>query len=138
MEIGIDIVATLRVALLVTAFFTFAWALLRMRRENAEQLDRLHSAQRELATQLHVLGERMNAVTTLVATMPKHVERTQETPAPQARREAPPVRSYETARRLARAGASVDEIVATSGLAASEARLLCRLHGSEAGQHDAA
>jgi hypothetical protein len=42
-----------------------------------------------------------------------------------------PVRSYETARRLARSGASVEEIIATSGLAASEARLLRRLQGSE-------
>jgi len=41
------------------------------------------------------------------------------------------VRSYETARRLARAGASIDEIVASSGLASSEARLLRRLHGSD-------
>ena len=56
----------------------------------------------------------------------------QEAPQPvRARREPSPVRSYETARRLARAGASIDEIVASSGLASSEARLLRRLHGSD-------
>jgi hypothetical protein len=39
------------------------------------------------------------------------------------------MRSYETARGLARSGATVEEIVATAGIAASEARLLQRLHG---------
>ncbi|HTU68646.1 MAG TPA: DUF2802 domain-containing protein [Steroidobacteraceae bacterium] len=138
MEIGIDLFATLRVAVALAAFSTFAWALLRMRRENAEQLDRLHAAQLELAKQVQVLAERTGALATLVAVLPKQAERAPEAPAPQSRREAQPVRSYETARRLARAGASIDEIVASSGLAASEARLLSRLHGGELGQGDAA
>jgi hypothetical protein len=41
------------------------------------------------------------------------------------------VRSYETAKRLARSGATVEEIVATCGVADTEARLLRRLHGAE-------
>ena len=41
-----------------------------------------------------------------------------------------PLRSYETAKRLARSGASVDEIVASSGVAGTEAHLLRRLHGA--------
>jgi hypothetical protein len=40
------------------------------------------------------------------------------------------VRSYETAKRLARNGATVEEIVASSGVAGTEARLLRRLHGA--------
>jgi hypothetical protein len=39
--------------------------------------------------------------------------------------------SYETAKRLARNGASVEEIVASSGVAGTEARLLHRLHGGQ-------
>ena len=132
MELSIDVFAATRAVLLLAAFATFAWALLRTRREQAEQLDRVHTLQRELLAQVHALSERTSALATLVATMPKQVERAQEAPQPiRPRREAAPVRSYATARRLARAGASIDEIVASSGLASSEARLLRRLHGSD-------
>jgi hypothetical protein len=131
-DISIDLFAAVKAALLLAAFTGFSWALLRMRREQSEQLDRVHALQRELVAQVHTLAERTSALATLVATLPKHVERAQEAPQPvRSRREPAPVRSYETARRLARAGASIDEIVASSGLARSEARLLRRLHGSD-------
>jgi hypothetical protein len=131
-ELSIDLFAAIRAAVLVAAFAVFAWSLLRMRRDHAEQLDRVHTLQRELVAQVHALSERTAALATLVATLPKQAEREPEAPQPvRARREAAPVRSYETARRLARAGASIDEIVASSGLASSEARLLRRLHGSD-------
>jgi len=124
-ELSIDVFAALRAALLLAAFAGFTWALLRMRREHAEQLDRVHTSQRELIAQVHALA-------TLVTALPRQVERVPEAPPPaRARRDSPQVRSYETARRLARAGASIDEIVASSGLASSEARLLRRLHGSD-------
>jgi hypothetical protein len=137
-ELSIPLFAAIRTVLLLAAFGGFAWALLRMRREHAEQLDRVHTLQREVASQLSVLSERTSALATLVATLPKHVERAQEAPQARPRRESSPVRSYETARRLARAGASIDEIVASSGLASSEARLLRRLHGSDPDQGNAA
>jgi Protein of unknown function (DUF2802) len=131
-EFSIDAFAALRAALLLAAFAGFTWALLRMRREHAEQLDRVHVSQRELIAQVHALTEKSAALATLVASLPRAVERAEEAPPPaRPRREAAPVRSYETARRLARAGASIDEIVASSGLASSEARLLRRLHGSD-------
>jgi hypothetical protein len=129
---SIDIFAAARAALLLAAFVGFTWALLRMRREHADQLDRVHTSQRELIAQVHALTERSAQLATLVASLPKRVDPVQEAPPPpRARRESSPVRSYETARRLARAGASIDEIVASSGLASSEARLLRRLHGSD-------
>jgi Protein of unknown function (DUF2802) len=131
MEIGIDVAAAVRVILLGSAFAGFAWALTRMRREHAAQLDRVQATQRELVLQVNTLAERMSALATLVATLPKHVERAPEAPRAPPRREAAPMRSYETARRMATAGASLEEIVATSGLAASEARLLRRLHSGE-------
>ena len=132
MELSIDILAAARTVLLLAAFGGFTWALLRMRREHAEQLDRVHTVQRELVAQVHTLAERTSALATLVATLPRQPERVPEPP-PQIRprRDAAPVRSYETARRLARAGASIDEIVASSGLASSEARLLRRLHSGD-------
>jgi hypothetical protein len=78
-------------------------------------------------------------LTALVAAIPARVERPVEAPPPpaRARREASPVRSYESARRLARSGATIEEIVATCGLAGAEARLLRRMHDG-ATEHDAA
>jgi hypothetical protein len=135
-ELSIDLFAAARTVLLLAAFGGFTWALLRMRREHAEQLERVHTLQRELAAQVQTLAERTSALATLVATLPKHVERAPEAPQPaRARRDASPVRSYETARRLAQAGASIDEIVASSGLASSEARLLRRLHSGDSVNH---
>ena len=132
MELSIDLFAAIRAALLLAAFAVFAWSMLRTRREHAEQLDRVHSLQRELVAQVHTLAERTSALATLVATLPKTAEREPDAPpAGRSRREPAQVRSYETARRLARAGASIDEIVASSGLASSEARLLRRLHGAD-------
>jgi hypothetical protein len=130
LEFSFDIFAAMRTALLLAAFAAFAWTLLRTRREHAEQLDLIHTLQRELAAQVHTLSERTSAVATLVATLPGSYA--QEAPSQaRSRREPAQVRSYETARRLARSGASIDEIVASSGLASSEARLLRRLHGSD-------
>jgi hypothetical protein len=120
-----------RTLMLVAAFCGFSWALVRMRREHAQQLDRVQESQRALMAQIHTLSERTSALVTLVASLPRPVEREVEAPPGRPRREMSPVRSYETARRLARSGASVEEIIATSGLAASEARLLRRLQGSE-------
>jgi hypothetical protein len=138
-ELSIDVFAAIRTALLLAAFGGFAWALLRMRRDHAEQLERVHTLQREVVAQLNSLSERMSACTTLLAALPRQAaERAAEPPQARPRREASPVRSYETARRLARAGASIDEIVASSGLASSEARLLRRLHGSDSDHGDAA
>jgi hypothetical protein len=124
-----DIVATVRAVLLLVAFTGFSWALLRMRREQAEQAARANALQSELVAQVHALSERTSALATLVATLPPRLA--PEAPRSQSRRESAPVRSYESARRLARSGASIDEIVASSGLASSEARLLRRLHGSD-------
>jgi hypothetical protein len=129
-DISFDVFPVVRAVLLLTAFTGFSWALLRMRREQTEQSERANKLQREMVAQLHTLSERTSALATLVAAATTH-QRAQEAPRPQIRRESSPVRSYETARRLARAGASIDEIVASSGLASSEARLLRRLHGSD-------
>ncbi len=129
----------LRAAVLIGAFAAFAWALWRMRRESAEQIERLQSSQRELAAQTHALSERIAALATLVAATPRRAEPLSE-PAPPVskprRQHAAP--SYETAKRLARSGASVEEIVAGSGVAGTEARLLLRLHGADSQHENAA
>jgi hypothetical protein len=128
-----------RSLLLLAAFATFAWALLRMRRESAEQMERLQGVQRDLVAQTQALSERVAALATLVAAIPRRAEPVSE-PAPEiskSRRQTG-VPSYETAKRLARSGASVEEIVASSGVASTEARLLRRLHAAAPPQDNAA
>jgi hypothetical protein len=117
---------------LFAAFAAFAWALMRMRREHAEQLDKVLQSQKELQAQNQVLAERVAALSTLVASLPRRAEPLVEPPPRvSAPRRDSGVRSYETAKRLARNGASVEEIVASSGVAGTEARLLRRLHAAK-------
>jgi len=123
---------------IITAFIGFAWVLHRMRREFAEQSDRVSAELQSSRAQIQVLSERVAALATLVAAIPARVEH-RPAEAPRAtRRDNSPVRSYETARRLARSGATVAEIVATCGIADSEARLLQRLHGAESQRENVA
>jgi hypothetical protein len=58
------------------------------------------------------------------------VSRPEPTPAPPPQPSAAPsgARGYEMAIRMARGGASIDEIVGSCGTTRAEARLLCRLH----------
>lgn len=117
----------------VIALFAFAWALRRMRRESAGQAElmaQVLAAQQKSRAEMQALAEKVGALATLVAAIPARVERPVEVPRSVPRRELSPVRSYETARRLARSGATVEEIMATCGVAGSEARLLQRLHGA--------
>jgi hypothetical protein len=126
------------------AFAGFAWALLRMRREHTEQIDEVLKSQRELAAQNQHLSERIAGLSaqlaaqmaSLAASQPRRAEPLVEAPPPPPRVHAPRrptgVPSYETARRMARNGASVEEIVASCGVAGTEARLLRRLHGAHA------
>ena len=131
--------AMARAAVIVAAFVAFGWALRRMRRESAEQLEQLAASQRQARADMQALSEKLSALVTLVAAIPARVEqRPEAAPPPAPRREPAPVRSYETAHRLARSGASVEEIMATCGVANSEARLLRRLHGGTAGRENAA
>src|SRR5215471_17553782 len=115
-----------------------AWSLRRMRRESSVQLELLMASQQQSRVEIQALTEKVSALATLVAGIPARVERPVEVPRAAPRREASPVRSYETARRLARSGATVEEIVATCGVAGTEARLLRRLHGGAAERDSAA
>lgn len=128
-----------RVAAIVTALMGFTWAIRRMRQESAAHIELLIAAQQQARAETQALAEKVSALATLVAGIPARVERPVEAPPRAApRREASSVRSYETARRLARSGATVEEIVATCGVAGSEARLLQRLHSGAAERDSAA
>ncbi|HET9865468.1 MAG TPA: DUF2802 domain-containing protein [Steroidobacteraceae bacterium] len=127
-----------RALAIVLALGMFAWALRRLRQELAGKLDQFNAAQQQSRAEIAALTEKVAALATLVAGIPARVERPVEAARPAPRREASPVRSYETARRLARSGATVEEIVATCGVAGTEARLLRRLHGADTARESAA
>lgn len=137
MDLELSIVVG-RALAIVIALAALAWALRRMRQETARQLDALLAAQQLARAETQALAEKVSALATLVAGIPARVERPVEAPRPAPRREPNQVRSYETARRLARSGATVEEIVATCGVAGTEARLLRRLHGGAAERDSAA
>jgi hypothetical protein len=123
----------LRAGLLLAAFAGFAWALLASRRETALGFLRLSTQHAQALSEIQQLSEQIQELTAQVRDL--------SLPSPMVTRPAPapppaPVssitpsgaRGYEMAIRMARAGASLEEIVSSCGTTRSEARLLRRLH----------
>lgn len=127
----LDLLYGARALLLLGAFALFAWALLGARRQSAAseaQLSaRLETALgeiRKLSGQVTALGGTLDALGTRM-----HQAAAQRPAAAQAPAAASVnTRGYETAIRMARSGASVEEIVASCGTTRAEAKLLRRLH----------
>lgn len=125
----------LRGLLLLAAFAGFAWALVSSRRQaeaaNAQLSARLETALgevRKLSGQMIALGGALEALgTKLIQTQ---VLAQAQRPAPTSSQATASIntRGYETAIRMARSGASVEEIVASCGTTRAEAKLLRRLH----------
>jgi hypothetical protein len=121
----------LRTSLLLVAFAGFAWAFLRARRQ-AEQatartvahLETALTEIRRLQGQLIALGGAVEALGTRFTQVQAPVPAARPAPAAPASN----TRGYETAIRMARSGASVEEIVASCGTTRAEAKLLRRLH----------
>ncbi len=123
----------LRASLLLIAFAGFAWALMVARRDaamNFLQLSTQHALAlaeiQQLAVQLKELAVQVHD---LSLPSPMVSQRPVPAPAPAAPSITPSgARGYEMAIRMARGGASIEEIVASCGTTRSEARLLRRLH----------
>lgn len=123
----------LRALLLLAAFAGFAWALVSSRRQaeeaNERQSARLETALgeiRKLSGQVIALGGTIETLgTQLIQTQ---AQRSVPSPAPAQAAASVNTRGYETAIRMARSGASVEEIVASCGTTRAEAKLLRRLH----------
>ena len=131
-----------RTLLLLGAFGAFAWALLSARRQAAEahaqiaaRLETALNEIRRLSGQVIALG---GSIETLGARLTQAQAQAQaqahaqaQVPTPAARPASSAganTRGYETAIRMARSGASVEEIVASCGTTRAEAKLLRRLH----------
>jgi len=126
-----DWIDGLRALLLLAAFAGFAWALVSARRQaaqgNAQLAARLETALGEiqkLSGQVAALGGTIESLG--MRLHQAEVQRPVSAPAPAAA--SVNTRGYETAIRMARSGASVEEIVASCGTTRAEAKLLRRLH----------
>jgi hypothetical protein len=135
------VLLALRAGLLLMAFAGFAWALLASRRDTALNFARLSAQHDQALNEIHRLAEKLTEIAGQVheLSLPSPmVSRPQPAPAPVAPPSVTPsgARGYEMAIRMARAGAGLEEIVASCGTTRAEARLLRRLHCA-AGAHAA-
>jgi hypothetical protein len=116
-----------RAAILVIALLAFAIGFSRWRRAAREDTQQLAAALeqallevRSLTADVKTLGVRFEELNSRLAAQAKQAAATASGSTP---------RGYDVAIRLARNGASPDELIATSGVTREEARLLTRLHG---------
>jgi hypothetical protein len=127
-----------RSAMLVAAFLAFAWALLVSRRDTSASFERLASQHEQAIAEIHRLSEKMSELAEQVRELSLPSPVTSQRLAAAAPPPPPPAaplpsasshaRGYEMAIRMARAGATLEDIVASCGTTRSEARLLRRLH----------
>ena len=127
--------SALRAGLLLAAFGGFAWALVASRRDTALGFLRLSTQHaqalneiQQLSTQLQELSAQVRDLS-LPSPMVTRPAPTAAPPTPAVASITPSgARGYEMAIRMARGGASIEEIVSSCGTTRSEARLLRRLH----------
>lgn len=131
-----------RTAVIIAAFLAFARALLATRRDtaigfaqlaaqNAQALAEIHQLSEKLSEKLAELNEQVRELTLpspVTSQRLQAVEPPKAVPPPAMAAASPSVRGYEMAIRMARGGASIEEIVTSCGTTRSEARLLRRLH----------
>ena len=117
-----------RAALLTFGLLVFGVALRRWRSTTVAQADRL-------AANLEAAHDELRALTGISIGLTAQVAALQEQIAARAElavaARTPAASGYDVGMRLARSGASPEEISATSGVTRQEALLLARLHGPE-------
>jgi hypothetical protein len=124
----------LRASLLIAAFVAFAWALVASRRHSAMSFLRLSAQHAQALTEIQQLATQLSELAAQVheLSLPSPIVTPRPVPAapqPSIVNVTPSgARGYEMAIRMARGGASIEEIVASCGTTRSEARLLRRLH----------
>ncbi len=112
-----------RAVLLVGAFWVFALAFTRWRRADERATAALHAKLDRAFAELRSLHETVSVMSARLDGMSERSE------IESRRAPAGSQRGYDVAQRLARNGASVEEIVANCGITRHEAELLARLHG---------
>lgn len=129
--ISIELVLmVVRTVTLVAALSMFAWGFRHWRRSAERDAQRMFEQLDLIRAELMLLAERME---NLEVTPAKVVERPlqAEVRAPAIPNNSAP-RGYEVAARLARGGATCEELISSCGLSRHEAELMLRLHKAEA------
>jgi hypothetical protein len=127
-----------RSALLVAAFIAFAWSLLASRRDASASFTTLATQHEQAIAEIRGLAEKVADLTeqvrelSLPSPVTSHRLAAAAPPPPPAPVPLPSAsahgRGYEMAIRMARGGASIEDIVSSCGTTRAEARLLRRLH----------
>jgi hypothetical protein len=127
-----------RSAILFVAFLAFAWALLASRRDVSLLFVRLASQHDLAITEIQRLSQKLSELNAQVheLSLPSPIASHRlvaaapppPPPAPLPSQSSHGGRGYEMAIRMARGGASIEDIVTSCGTTRSEARLLRRLH----------
>jgi Protein of unknown function (DUF2802) len=116
--------------LMVFAFAAAALTFDGWRRATRRQSQQIFTHSENLAQQLSALDARVNATTSAIRRLDERIERTPQ-PAAQPKGTAAP--GYQIAIRLARSGASCEQLMTSCGLSFGEADLVRRLHGAASG-----
>lgn len=116
--------------LMVFAFAVAALTFDGWRRATRRQSQHIFSHSQTLAQQLSALDARVNATATAIRRLDERIERQTQ---PGAQPQGAPAPGYRIAIRLARSGASREELMASCGLSLGEADLVRRLHGAASG-----
>ena len=117
--------------LLVFAFALAAVTFAGWRRATRAHSQHLFTHSQALIEQLSALDARVTATASAIRRLDERIERQGQPRAPI--QGAPAAPGYQIAIRLARGGASREELIAGCGLSSGEADLVCRLHGAPHG-----
>ncbi|HEY6641029.1 DUF2802 domain-containing protein [Povalibacter sp.] len=113
-----------RAVLLVGAFWVFALAFIRWRRADERATAALHAKLDRAFVELRSLHETVSVMSARIDGMSERSEMESH------RAPAGSQRGYDVATRLARNGASAEELMTNCGITRHEAELLTRLHGA--------
>lgn len=117
---------TVGLVLLAAALGMVAWQMRSLRQATALDTQRVFEQLDLIRGELLMLSDRLDVMQT---TRPPAVERPVTAPAPMSAGPGP--RGYEVAARLARSGATCDELMSGCGLSRHEAELLLRIHKAD-------
>lgn len=122
-----------RTVALLAALLMFAWGFRHWRRNAERDAQRMFEQLDLIRGELLLLSDRLEQVESAA---PKVIERPvqPEMRAPVANNNPAP-RGYEVAARLARGGATCEELISSCGVSRHEAELLLRLHKPEAARN---
>jgi len=135
---SLDLIFTIgRTVVLTGALVGFAWMFYKWRKDVARDTQRVFEQLDLLRAELMVVQDRLEGLQVPQPVTAEPRPAAAEPRLPNVVATAAP-RGYEVAARLARSGASVDELMTSCGLSRHEAALLLRLHGNEHKQAPAA